>query len=194
LFGFFVGLMTGNILVASGDIAAARAGSLTKVAAVPAFLLGAAASAVAARAAAHAGRPRLPLLCFTWSALVACFAIAALVGAPFLRPDDHATTAVAAIGAFAMGWLSALSRDLLPEMPSAVVMTTNVTKGMINVVDLSSGDRRARGPLFRLVPTVVAFAAGAAAGAALFEAAGFVCLIGPGAIGLACGLLARGVG
>ncbi len=194
LFGVFVGQMTGNIIVASADIALGHAGSLTKVVAVPAFLVGAAVSALIDRAAERAGRQPLPLLCLTWCALVACFAAAALIGAPFIRPDDRAATAVGAIGAFAMGWLSALSRQQLAEMPSAVVMTTNVTKGVIDAVEASSGKPRAGGPLFRLVPTVLAFGVGAVAGTAGFQHAGFLCLVGPIAIGVGCALLARRLG
>ena len=192
LFGVFVGQMTGTLSSPAAAPAVGRAGSLAKVVAVPAFLLGAFASGLTARAAGRAGRSPLPLLCVTWSALVGCFAASALVGAPFIRPEDKAAIAVAAIGAFAMGRLSALSRAGLSEMPSAVVRTTNVTTGMVEVVETLSGTERARGPLARIILTVAAFGLGPMVGALAFERAGFVCLFAAVVLGLGFALLARG--
>ena len=183
-------MMTGNILVASSDIATGHAGSLMQIMAVPAFLLGTAASAIAARAAERRGWPRLPVLCVSWSVLVGCFATAAVFGAPYVGANDHAATIVAAIGAFAMGWLSAISRAELAGMPSAVVMTTNVTTGTINAVDLSYGHRRALAPLARFVPAVLAFFLGAVLGTIAYQHAGFACLFAAAAVGLGCALLA----
>jgi uncharacterized membrane protein YoaK (UPF0700 family) len=190
LFGVFVGQMTGNIIVASSDIATGHAGTLTPVMAVPAFLLGAAASAILTRTAARRGWPHLPLHCMTWSGLVVCFATATLFAAPFGGPDDKAATIVAAIGAFAMGWLSGLGRVELSGMPSSVVMTTNVTTGMVDAINLSYGDRRALAALARYIPTIVAFCVGAVLGSIVFDHAGFASLFAASLIGLGCALLA----
>jgi uncharacterized membrane protein YoaK (UPF0700 family) len=127
--------------------------------------------------------------------LLACFFVLSASGGP--RIDPNATKAIIAgmLGVSAMAVQNALVQISLKGAPSTAVMTTNITRFMMDVGDVMLGRRpadvvQARNRAMRTWPAIVGFAIGCALGA-ICEAA-----IGLRSVALPAGLalLAVGIG
>lgn len=192
LFGLFVAQVTGSFVIAGSQFVVRHDGVLIKVLAIPVFLASAFLTTLLVRARESGGRPALVHCLALESALIAAFLAVAIHGAPLRDPDAWSAFAASALGLAAMGVQSALVRLLMRGYASTNVMTTNTTQLAIDIADClvtwrafraapSEANRaalaNARTRFGNLVPLVVCFGFGTAAGALAYVAFGLLCLL-----------------
>src|SRR6516165_10192380 len=182
LFGLFVAQVTGSFVLAAAAIVTNEQGALTKLLAIPVFLLAAVATASLAVMFERRGRAALALEC----AVLTGFLLTALIGAPLADPNAAGVTAASLLGLFAMGTQSATVRLLMRDVASTNVMTTNTTQIGIDATELAWKARRrapadaalaaayaaARARFGALFAIMLGFLAGTAVGALAYVATG----------------------
>jgi uncharacterized membrane protein YoaK (UPF0700 family) len=187
LFGLFTAHVTGNFVMIGAELIHRSGDVLLKLLVLPVFVLAIAVAVKVAEALERRGRGRVAPFLYAEAALLLLSASAAF-RAP-LREDDPWTFAAGIFAAAAMGLQNALMRMELASLPSTTVMTMNVTQSAIDVVtmlgrnvdprtDAAKRDE-ARKRFARMWPQIVAFTAGAAAGAGGFALAGLAALVLP---------------
>lgn len=186
LFGLFTAHVTGNFVLIGAGIAGFGYGVLLKLIVFPAFISGVVVSSLLIRSLSdrhvHHGARLLHAL---QAALMLGFCLAGVWASPVKDPDSLQVIMVGIIGAFAMGVQNAHPRLILrPSVPSTV-MTGNVTQAILDVVDMFSASAAesvraaARERFTKMMPAIVAFAIGAAAGALGWRHMGFWALLVP---------------
>lgn len=195
LFGLFTAHVTGNLVLIGAALVKTNHGLITKLSALPVFVLVVGATALYARARAQAGRPALPGTLAAQLLFLGGFAAAGTAASPVIDADAPWAVAAGLLGVCAMAIQNATSRLLMGELPPTTVMTGGVTQAAIDLAQLLTirgADAAAiRKRLGRFVPPVLAFAAGAVAGALAYAAAGFIALLAPMAALLIVLLLTR---
>lgn len=193
LFGLFTAHVTGNFVLIGQELVTASTGVLAKLLALPAFVLAVAATRLFAIALERRGVAPLRWLLAFEAVLLIVFCAVGVAGAPFASADEPLAITAGMLGVVAMGIQNALARLSLAHLAQTTVMTGNVTQAVIDTVDLLRGaipaGSPARGRMRRMLPAVVAFAAGAIAGAYGVAGLSFWCLLVPAA--LIAGLAAR---
>jgi len=188
LFGLFVAQVTGSFVLAGAQIVSADAVNLIRTLAIPVFFLAGFATVFLIAAAGQSSKA------LTWAlavelALVAGFALAGLIGAPFSHPNAPLALAASLLGVCAMGVQSALVRVLMKGLPSTNVMTTNTTMAAVEIAQWVLATRRvaklpydveaaedlriARTRFAVLWPVLAGFLAGTAVGSLAFQLIGF---------------------
>jgi uncharacterized membrane protein YoaK (UPF0700 family) len=191
LYGVFTAHVTGNFVLIGAALVYPHGENgelLAKMLVLPVFM---AAVAVTYLVGRWCERHRAPLAApglFCEGVLL--FATVGIASAGNGLPDVSAplTLAAALLLAFAMGVQNALSRLCYPTLPPTTVMTGNVTQIVIDVMALVSTPRgethateraQSRGRVNRMLPLIVAFTLGAAAGAGGYAWLGFFSLLVP---------------
>ena len=195
LFGLFTAHVTGNLVLIGAALVKTNHGLITKLSALPLFVLVVGATALYVRGRAQAGKPALAGALAAQLLLLAGFAAAGIAASPITDADAPLAVACGLLGVCAMGIQNAASRLLMGELPPTTVMTGGVTQCAIDAAHLLT----VRGPeaaaarlrLRKFAPPVLAFAAGAIAGALLYAQAGFIALLLPMAALAAVMLLTR---
>jgi len=198
LFGLFVAQVTGSFVLAAAAFVTHEQGAVTKVLAIPVFLIAAAATTALAVMAQRRGRPALRWAFGLECVVLTAFLIALLAGAPLDRPDTIAAVVASLLGLFAMGAQSATVRLLMRNVPSTSVMTTNTTQLAIDATELIlAWQARGRAPadaaaaatyvaarthLARLFPIMAGFLLGTVAGTLAYVVTGLWALMVPLAI------------
>jgi len=196
LFGLFVAQVTGSFVLAAAAIVTNEQGALTKLLAIPVFLLAAVATASLAVMFERRGRAALAWLLALECAVLTGFLLTALIGAPLADPNAAGVTAASLLGLFAMGTQSATVRLLMRDVASTNVMTTNTTQIGIDATELAWKARRrapadaavaaayaaARARFGALFAIMLGFLAGTAVGALAYGATGLWGLLLPLAI------------
>jgi len=136
LFGMFVAQVTGSFVLAAAAFVTKEQGAVTKVLAIPVFLLAAVVTTVLAVMVERRGRAPL-----AWALGLEClvltgFLVVVLVGAPLADPNAVAVVTASLLGLFAMGMQSATVRLLMKSVASTNVMTTNTTQIAIDATEL----------------------------------------------------------
>ncbi|MGF6603791.1 uncharacterized membrane protein YoaK (UPF0700 family) [Paraburkholderia sp. GAS448] len=188
LFGLFTAHVTGNFVLIGAGFAGYGQGLVLKLFAFPAFVAGVVLSSALVRAQSGPEQPlRSARTLYAVQAVLLFGFCAAGVHASPVTPDDVSTVVSGMIGAAAMGVQNAHSRLILrPGVPNTV-MTGNVTQVILDVFDMLSprvsDELRevARTRFAKMLPAVVAFAAGAIGGALGYRHAGFWAMLLPGA-------------
>ena len=179
LSGLFAAHVTGNfVMIGAGLVGHQAGGVVAKILALPVFMLAVAGARLLARALERRARAPLPWLLAAEALLLAGFAGFGAALAPLGDPDGPAALLVGMLAVAAMGVQNALGRLCLPQLAPTTVMTVNVTQGVLDALDLVRGlpgDHPARGRFARVLPALVAFAAGALAGALGVAFGGFWC-------------------
>ncbi len=201
LFGLFVAQLTGSFVIAGALLVVRENGTLIKVLAIPAFVLGIAAATAAASVARQLGRRASPILLGLEALLLTGLLTIPLAVPDMNNPDQPAAIAAGLFGLSAMGVQSAFVRLLMRDASSTNVMTTNTTQLAIDATEvllarLWTGRAvespavpeigQARKRLAKTIPIVLAFLAGTIAGSVACHNLGFVCLLLP--IGILAGL------
>src|SRR5262249_45976954 len=187
LFGLFVAQVTGSFVLAAAAIVTNKQGALTKVLAIPVFLLAAAPTTVGAVMLERRGRAALAWVLGLECAVLTGFLLTALIGAPLADPNAATVVVASLLGLFAMGTQSATVRLLMKDVASTNVMTTNTTQIAIDATELvfaCRARRRARAA----APADAAVAAASDAARARFGAL-FAIMLGF-LVGTAVGTLA----
>jgi uncharacterized membrane protein YoaK (UPF0700 family) len=186
LLGLFTAHVTGNFVLIGAGVAGFGQGVFMKLMAFPAFIAGVAVSSLLVRrqqltAPLHAAS----LLYSVQAVLLLAFCIAGVEIGRALDANSWPVISCGMLGAAAMGVQNAHGR-LVPRagIPNTV-MTGNVTQLILDAVDLLSAHTQAdmkvaaRARLVKMVPAVLAFAAGAAGGALGYRVAAFWALLLP---------------
>lgn len=183
LFGLFTAHVTGNLVLIGATLVRSKHGLITKLAALPVFVLVVGATALYARRRADAGKPALPGALLAQLLFLGAFAAAGIAASPITDADAPLAIVAGLLGVCAMSVQNAASRLLMGELPPTTVMTGGVTQSAIDAAQwlVASGPEAAaaRKRLAKFVPPVLAFAAGAVAGALLYAGFGFAVLAVP---------------
>lgn len=136
LFGLFVAQVTGSFVLTAVAIVTNEQGALTKLLAIPVFLLAAVITTVLAVMLERRGRAALAWVLGLECAALTGLLLTALIGAPLSDPNAATVTAASLLGLFAMGTQSATVRLLMKDVASTNVMTTNTTQIAIDATEL----------------------------------------------------------
>ena len=167
LYGLFVAQVTGSFVLAAAAIVTNEQSALTKLLAIPVFLLAAVATTSLAVMLERRGRAALAWLLGLECVVLTGFLLTALIGAPLSDPNAASVTAASLLGLFAMGTQSATVRLLMRDVASTNVMTTNTTQIGIDASELVfAWQARRRAPADAAV--AAAYAAARARFGALF--------------------------
>jgi uncharacterized membrane protein YoaK (UPF0700 family) len=187
--GLFTAHITGNLAIVAAHLVVGEAASVALVLSVPMFIIGLGITRVLAAGLERARRSTLPPLLLLQFLLLAGFALLCIAAGP--RPDPNAPGAVTAgmLGVCALAVQNALVQISLPGVPPTAVLTTNITRFTIDLVEILVGRNpeevaTARRRAKRTWPVVAGFTAGAAVGAGGFAAAGLRALVLPAGLAL----------
>ncbi|CAM4191169.1 YoaK family protein [Roseateles saccharophilus] len=178
LFGLFTAHVTGNFVLIGAELVNHHDQILTKLLALPIFLVSVLLTAQVEFVLQRRGKPATAWLLGAEALFIAAAAFAAgRLPAPG-RPDDLATMSLGFTLIAAMGVQNALMRTSLAGPVQTTVMTGNVTQTAIDLLALAAGraDASARTRIYNAWPAILAFAAGSALGAAGYAWVGFDCL------------------
>src|SRR5262245_16357829 len=103
LFGLFVAQVTGSFVLAAAAIFTNEPGALTKLLAIPVFLLAGVTTTVLAVMLERRGRAALAWLLGLECAVLTAFLLTALIGAPLSGPNAATVAAAGLLLRFAMG-------------------------------------------------------------------------------------------
>ena len=198
LFGLFVAQVTGSFVLTSVAIVTNEQGALTKVFAVPVFLLAGVTTTVVAVMLERRGRAPLPWVLGLECMVLTGFLLVVLVGAPLSDPGAFSVAAAGLLGLFAMGTQSATVRLLMKSVDSTNVMTTNTTQIAIDAAELwlawrarrrapadaafTAACDAARARFGALLPILLGFLVGTVVGTLAYMATGVWALLLPLAV------------
>lgn len=173
--GLLAAHITGNLATLCASVVLGTAGLVSKMLAVPEFVVIVAIAHIAGLLLRR--RPAARILLAAEVPLLAAFLVLALRNGPFPDPDSPAalTTALAAIAAMAVQ--NAAQRAHLPDLPPTTFMTGNATQTGIDFAGLFAR-RRGLAPMqqarfSKIVLNLVCFGIGSAAAALTFWQVGF---------------------
>jgi uncharacterized membrane protein YoaK (UPF0700 family) len=170
LSGLFAAHVTGNFVLLGATLVLGHpAGVWSKVLAVPLFAVGVWAASVGTAALQRAQRGLLPwLLGAEFVLLSAAFGVAMALG-PFVNADSPPALLLGLLLILAMGMQAALGQLTAPQEPPTTVMTTTLTRLVVDLSTLASGvfasgaeRERTRQAAVRLAEQCAAFLAGCA--------------------------------
>ena len=198
LFGLFVAQVTGSFVLTAAAAIRHEQDVLTKVLAIPIFLVAGMMTTVMAVTLQRRGRAPLPWILGFECAVLSGFLLVVLMGAPLSDPGASSVAAASLLGLFAMGTQSATVRLLMQHVASTNVMTTNTTQIAIDATELllawqarrrapsdaalAATYNAARGRFGALFPIMVGFLAGTAIGTLAYVTTGVWGLLLPLAI------------
>ena len=187
--GLFIAHITGNLILIAAHIVSGTGVKPAHLLSVPVFIavLGLTRLLVARLEAAGLASLR-PLLLLQLLLLTGFLAFGVAAG-PSVSPDKVMTIFAGMLGVSAMAVQNAMVVMSLKDSPSTAVMTTNITRFVMDVGEVLLGNdpdkvaearRRARHTL----PAIIGFAGGAGLGAACFVVAGLWSLMLPTTLAL----------
>jgi uncharacterized membrane protein YoaK (UPF0700 family) len=169
-FKLFTAHVTGNIVVIATLLVRGGPPNLAQVLAIPAFIVGVAATWLAARAFKRRGAALARPLLIVQFALLSCALVFNVVYDPATNPQRITAVVAAMMAVFAMACQFALLRLAVPGTPSTAVMTGNLTNAVLSLLDslFSSAPLKeaARERLDKTVKLLAGFFAGCVVGAA----------------------------
>jgi uncharacterized membrane protein YoaK (UPF0700 family) len=193
--GLFTSHITGNLVVLAAHVAGGIDGLMSRILAVPVFIVVLALTVALADSVEAIGLASLrPLLLLQFLLLAGCLVVCVALG-PQVDPNTKGAVVAGMAGVSAMAVQNALVRISLKGTPSTAVMTTNVVHFAVDIgMVLRGGDSadvaEARNRARHTLTVIVGFAAGCGVGAACEVPFGLWSLALP--VGLA--LLALAIG
>ena len=169
LFGLFVAHATGNLVMLGVALAGNGEGLATKLLALPVFVSAAAAAYALVKSRKARGLPCEAVVLVVQAVLLLAFMLLTLRAAPAVGGDRPEVMAAAFVGVAAMAVQNVGARVVFARLAPTTMMTGNVTQIAIDIVDIVANrgvDESLRARLLKTWPPILAFAAGAAAGAA----------------------------
>jgi len=137
LFGMFVAQVTGSFVLAAAAFVTMEQGAVTKVLAIPVFLLAAVVTTSLAVMVERRGRAAMAWALGLECVVLTGFLVVVFIGAPLADPNAVAVVVASLLGLFAMGMQSATVRLLMKNVASTNVMTTNTTQIAIDATELA---------------------------------------------------------
>jgi uncharacterized membrane protein YoaK (UPF0700 family) len=185
--GLFTAHITGNLILIAAHIVTGNPVGLAHLLSVPVFILVLGLTRLLATGLEAAGLASLrPLLLLQFLLLAGFLGLAV---DPNGAPDVVKASFAGMLGVSAMAVQNALVQISLKGVPSTAVMTTNITRFMMDVGDVLLGKNpvqaaEARRRAEQTWPAIVGFTIGAGLGAAYFAAAGLRSLALPTSLAL----------
>jgi uncharacterized membrane protein YoaK (UPF0700 family) len=187
--GLFTAHVTGNLVILAAHLAGDGVALVAPMLSVPVFVAALGLTRLLAVAVERIGFATLrPLLLLQFLLLAGFFVLCASAG-PRIDPDATKAILAGMLGVSAMAVQNALVQISLKGAPSTAVMTTNITRFMMDVGDVMFGRRpaevvKARDRAMRTWPAIVGFAIGCALGALCEAAIGLLSLALPAGLAL----------
>jgi uncharacterized membrane protein YoaK (UPF0700 family) len=187
--GLFTAHITGNLVLLAAHPVTGAGVCLARMLSVPVFILVLGLARVLTGALEAAGRASLrPLLLLQFLLLTGFLALGVTAG-PRLDPNSAPAILAGMLGVSAMAVQNALVQIALKGAPATAVMTTNVTRFVMDAGEVllgrDSGEvAAARRRAKHTWPAIAGFTAGAGLGAGCFAAASMWSLALPAGLGL----------
>jgi uncharacterized membrane protein YoaK (UPF0700 family) len=166
----FTAHVTGNLVVIAALLVRGGPPNLAQILAVPVFILAVGGAWVIAKRINQHGPALARRLLLVQFLLLVCVLIVAVVFRPEVDPHGLMAVIDAMIAVSAMACQFALLRLTVPGAPSTAVMTGNLTKTTLELLNTLSGSvpekKEARTQLKKTIQLVAGFFAGCLAGAA----------------------------
>ena len=175
--GLFTAHVTGNLVILAGHLVSGSGAPVAPMLSVPVFVATLGLTRLLAGALERIGFASLrPLLLLQLLLLAGFFVLCAFAG-PHIDPDATKAILAGMLGVSAMAVQNALVQISLKGAPSTAVMTTNITRFMMDVGDVMLGRKpadvaKARDRAMRTLPAIVGFAVGCGLGATCEAAIG----------------------
>ncbi|ENZ8244511.1 TPA: DUF1275 domain-containing protein [Klebsiella aerogenes] len=142
LFGLFTAHVTGNLVVAGAALATNSEGILSKLLAIPVFMLAVAIVTLVIKRRKIITPRFLGGLFVVEILLLLLFGLLGLLWQPFIGADSVTALITGMAGVMAMGVRNATTRLLLPATSPSTMMTGNVTQLTIDVVNWCQAPNR----------------------------------------------------
>jgi uncharacterized membrane protein YoaK (UPF0700 family) len=187
--GLFTAHVTGNLVILAAHLASGGKAPFAPMLSVPVFVAALGLTRLLASTLERIGfAPQRPLLLLQFLLLAGFFVLCASAG-PRIDPDATKAILAGMLGVAAMAVQNALVQISLKGAPSTAVMTTNITRFMMDVGDVMLGHRptdvvKARDRAMRTWPAIVGFAVGCGLGAICEVAIGLLSLALPAGLAL----------
>jgi uncharacterized membrane protein YoaK (UPF0700 family) len=187
--GVFMAHVTGNLVILVAHLVTGRGAPAAAILAIPVFVTALGLTRLLASALESAGFASLrPLLLLQLLLLSGFFVLCAPAGA-HMDPDAVNAVVAAMLGISAMAVQNALVQISLKGAPSTAVMTTNITRVMMDIVEMMlrrapADVVRARDRVMLTWPVIVGFAVGCGLGATCEAAIGLRSLALPAGLAL----------
>ncbi|MFD1709171.1 DUF1275 domain-containing protein [Ottowia sp. GY511] len=189
LSGLFTAHVTGNFVTLGASLIHGTSGAWAKLSALPVFCVAVVLTRLLSQAIVARGQPVLGRLIVCKVVLLAAAAALMIALGPFSNGDQAPAFLAGMLMVAAMAIQNAMQRMHMKSAPPSTLMTGNTTQVMIDLADLfrgASGSARgeAVGRLRRMVPAIIAFAAGCAVAALAYVSVGMWCFALPPLVGL----------
>ena len=193
--GLFTAHVTGNLVILAAHLASGEAAAVAPMLSVPVFILALGLTRLLAGGLESIGRTSSGPLLLQFLLLAGFLGLYVATG-PHIDPDAPIAILAGMLGVSAMAVQNALVQISLKGAPSTAVMTTNITRFMMDAGEVLLGHdaaevAKARSRAQSTWPAILGFAAGCGLGAACEAAIGLTSLALP--TGLALLALAMGL-
>jgi uncharacterized membrane protein YoaK (UPF0700 family) len=187
--GLFTSHITGNIVILAAHIVARDPTVLSYILSVPVFMLVLLLTRLLAGGLERAGLSTLQPLLLLQLLLLLAFLVLGVTAGPWKDPNAILAILAGMFGVAAMAVQNALVQISLKNSPTTAVMTTNVTRFMLEVGEVLVGRdqaevAKARRAAMHTLPVIVGFVIGCALGAACEAVAGLQSLALPAGLAL----------
>jgi uncharacterized membrane protein YoaK (UPF0700 family) len=169
--GLFTAHVTGNLVILAAHLVSGGAATIAPMLSVPVFILALGLTRLGAAGLESVGRaPLHPLLLLQFLLLGGFLALCVFAG-PYVAPNAPLAILAGMLGVSAVAVQNALVQIALKGAPSTAVMTTNITRFMMDVGGVVFGHdaaevAKARSRAKSTWPAILGFAAGCGVGAA----------------------------
>ena len=192
--GLFVAHVTGNFVTLGAALVFGTQGIISKLLALPEFILVIALARLAESALAQRQWPAVRIMLTVKVLFLLAFFLLALTLGPFANSDAPSALITGFTGIAAMAIQNAVQRAHFASLPPTTLMTGSTTQATLDAVDLLKGLKgdesiATRQRLRRLLGAIGCFAAGCGTAALLYVWIGFWALAVPVVIGAATALL-----
>jgi uncharacterized membrane protein YoaK (UPF0700 family) len=189
LHGLFTAHITGDLVTLAAHFAAGERTIFSHLLALPVFMLALFLTRLFAGGLERAGLSTLRPLLLVEVLFLAAFLVVSGVWGPWRDPNAMPATIAGLLGVAAMAVQNALVQISLANTPATSVMTTNVTRLMLDVGEVLAGRDnakavQARSRAIQTFPVILSFATGCLLGATGEAAAGLWSLALPTALAL----------
>ena len=187
--GLFTAHITGNLVILAAHVVSGEEAQLAPMLSVPVFIAALGLARLLAEASERIGFASLrPLLLLQFLLLAGSLVLCIAVG-PRADPDAPIPILMGMLGVSAMAVQNALVQISLSGAPSTAVMTTNITRFMMDVGEVMLGRdaddvAKARSRAKRTFPAILGFAVGCGLGAPCEAAFGLWALALPAGLAL----------
>ena len=187
--GLFTAHVTGNLVILAAHLVSGSGAPVAPMLSVPVFVAALGLTRLLAGALESIGFASLRPLLLLQFLLLAGFFVLCVSAGPRIDPDATKAILAGMFGVSAMAVQNALVQISLKGAPSTAVMTTNLTRFMMDVGDVMLGRKpadvaKARDRAMRTWPAIVGFAIGCGLGATCEAAIGLRSLALPTGLAL----------